>query len=204
MAISGSARKGSNTTQILDIVCQELEAEGITTEFYELASSPIVSCIACYKRFKNKDQRCTVNTDYVNKYIERILAADGILLGSPAYFADVSASMKALIERAGIVDKANEDMFKRKLGAGIVAMRRGGGYHVFSSFGTFFLICQMIVVGSSYWNLGRGYEPGEVQKDTEGIDNMKNLGAIWPGSSKKTSICTQSEIKVGYSTSSQN
>ena len=103
-------------------------------------------------------------------------AADGIILGSPTYFADVSASMKALIERCGMVVRANGDMLQRKVGAGVVAVRRGGAYHVFSSLNAFFLIGQMIVVGSSYWNIGIGREPGEVMNDEEGVKTMQTLG----------------------------
>lgn len=113
----------------------------------------------------------------VNEALEKMIAADGILLGSPTYFADVSANMKALIERCGMVAKANGDLFKHKAGAGVVAVRRGGASHVFSSLNYFFLIAQMVVVGSSYWNIGIGREKGEVMNDGEGIQTMQNLGA---------------------------
>ncbi|HSR36241.1 MAG TPA: flavodoxin family protein, partial [Desulfurivibrionaceae bacterium] len=142
----------------------------------ELAGQPIQGCIACYKCFKEKNCRCAVDKDIINDCIAKMEAADGILLGSPTYFADVSASMKALIERCGMVSRANGDMYKRKVGAGVVAVRRAGAYHVFSSLNAFFLIGQMIVVGSSYWNVGIGREPGEVMNDEEGIKTMKELG----------------------------
>lgn len=105
-----------------------------------------------------------------------MLNSEGILLGSPTYFSNVSASMKALIERCGMVARANDDMFKRKVGASVVAVRRAGSAHVFSSLNYFFLIGQMIIPGSSYWNIGIGREPGEVRNDNEGIQTMKNLG----------------------------
>jgi multimeric flavodoxin WrbA len=128
------------------------------------------------KCFKNKDRRCAVGKDIVNECVEKMAAADAILLGSPTYFADVSAGMKALIERAGMVGKANGDLYRRKVGAGVVAVRRAGAYHVFSSLNAFFLIGQMIVPGSSYWNIGIGREPGEVANDEEGMKTMKDLG----------------------------
>ncbi len=176
IAFNGSARKEGNTAHLLNTVLKELEAEGIKTEIYSLAGKPIQGCIACYKCFENKNKKCAVEKDIINECIEKMVAADGIVLGSPTYFADVSASMKALIERAGMVSRANGDMYKRKVGAGVVAVRRAGSMHVFSSLNHFFLIGQMVVPGSSYWNIGRGREPGEVANDEEGIKTMKQLG----------------------------
>jgi len=112
----------------------------------------------------------------LNEYLEKMIEADGIILGSPTYFADTSTRMKALIERAGLVSKMNGDLLKHKVGASVVAVRRAGATHVFSSMNYFFLINQMFVVGSSYWNLGIGYNPGDVMNDTEGKQTFKNLG----------------------------
>ncbi|MEE9523166.1 MAG: flavodoxin family protein [Thermodesulfovibrionales bacterium] len=176
IAINGSARKNGNTYKLLNLVTDELNDEGIDTEIVELAGKPVQGCIACYKCFEKKDKRCNVDKDELNTYIEKMLEADGILLGSPTYFADVSATMKALIERAGMVARANEDMFKRKAGAGVVAARRGGATHVFSSLNYFFLIGQMIIPGSVYWNFGIGKDPGEVMNDEEGVRTMQILG----------------------------
>jgi multimeric flavodoxin WrbA len=176
VAFNGSARKGGNTAQLLNLALAELAALGVETELVELAGQPVQGCIACYKCFKEKNRRCAVDKDIINDCIARMEAADGILLGSPTYFADVSASMKALIERCGMVSRANGDLFKRKVGAGVVAVRRAGAYHVFSSLNAFFLIGQMVVVGSSYWNIGIGREPGEVANDEEGVKTMRELG----------------------------
>lgn len=176
IAFNGSARKHGNTAMLIDAVLRELISEGIETEVYDLAGKPIKGCIACYQCFKNKDRRCAVEDDVLNECIARMIEADGILLGSPTYFADVSAAMKALIERSGMVSRANDDMLRRKVGAGIVAVRRAGAAHVFSSLNYFFLISQMIVPGSSYWNIGIGREPGEVKNDSEGLQTMKTLG----------------------------
>ena len=172
IAINGSARKGGNTAQLLTMTLEELAKAGHDTELVELSGHVIQGCIACFKCFEKKDKHCSVKTDILNVCIEKMLAADAILLGSPTYFADVSANMKALIERAGMVSRANGNMFKRKLGAGVVAVRRAGASHVFSSLNNFFLIGEMIVVGSSYWNIGQGREPGQVQEDQEGIKTM--------------------------------
>jgi multimeric flavodoxin WrbA len=176
IAFNGSARKDGNTSILLNLVFEELKAEGIETELYALAGKPIQGCIACYKCFEKKDKRCAVEKDIINECIQKMLEADGILLGSPTYFADVSAGMKALIERCGMVSRANGDILKRKVGAGVVAVRRAGAMHVFNSLNSFFLINQMIIPGSSYWNLGIGRQPGEVNNDLEGVQTMKNLG----------------------------
>ena len=176
IAFNGSARIDGNTAILIRHVFRELETEGIETELIQLAGSRIHGCIACMKCFENKDQRCSVKDDTVNGCIEKMLEADGIILGSPTYFANVSTEMKALIDRAGMVSRANGDMLARKVGAAVVAARRAGAIHVFNSINHFFFIGQMIVPGSSYWNIGMGRQKGEVEGDEEGIQTMKNLG----------------------------
>jgi multimeric flavodoxin WrbA len=176
VAFNGSARKNGNTALLLNTVLAEIAAEGIDTGIFHLAGQPIQGCIACFQCFKNKDRRCAVTKDVVNECLELMAGADGILLGSPTYFADVSAGMKALIERTGMVGRANPELFRRKVGAGVVAVRRAGAYQAFSSLNAFFLIGEMIVPGSSYWNIGRGREPGEVAGDEEGMRTMRDLG----------------------------
>jgi multimeric flavodoxin WrbA len=176
VGFNGSARKDGNTATLIKYAFRELEKEGIETELVQLAGSKIQGCIACYKCFENRDKRCAVDNDVVNECIEKMSEADGIILGSPTYFADITTDMKALIERTGFVAKANEDMFRRKVGAAVVAVRRGGAIHTFDSLNHFFFISQMIVPGSIYWNIGIGRDIGEVEKDEEGVATMKNLG----------------------------
>jgi multimeric flavodoxin WrbA len=176
VAFNGSARRKGNTALLLDHVTAELNKEGIQTEIVHLAGKSIQGCIACMKCHRNKDRRCTVDTDYLNECIAKMDAADGILLGSPTYFADVSTEMKALIDRAGMVAKANDDMFRRKVGAAVVAVRRAGAIHAFDSMNHFFLIGQMIVPGASYWNIGIGLDRGDVAADSEGLQTMDTLG----------------------------
>ena len=177
VAFNGSARKDGNTAILVREVFKELKKAGIRTELVQFAGKKIQGCIACGKCFKNKDQRCVMKGDILNECIEKMLEADGIILASPTYFADISANMKALIERAGFVARANDDMFRRKAGAAVVAARRGGAIHAFDTINHFFFISQMIVPGSSYWNVGIGLAPGDVKRDTEGRATMKTLGA---------------------------
>lgn len=176
VAFNGSARKDGNTAILIRRVFVELEAEGIETELVQLAGKTIKGCIACGKCYKNKDKRCAVDNDVANECIEKMVEADGIILGSPTYFADVTTEMKALIDRAGFVARANSDMLRRKPGAAVVAARRAGSIHVFDTINHFFLISQMIVPGSFYWNLGIGRKPGEVEQDSEGLETMELLG----------------------------
>jgi len=176
VAFNGSARRKGNTALLLEHVTAELGKADIQTEIVHLAGKSIQGCIACMKCHRSKDRRCTVDTDYMNECIAKMDAADGILLGSPTYFADVSTEMKALIDRAGMVAKANDDMFRRKVGAAVVAVRRAGAIHAFDSMNHFFLISQMIVPGASYWNIGIGLDRGDVAADSEGLQTMVTLG----------------------------
>jgi multimeric flavodoxin WrbA len=176
VAINGSARKEGNTSILLNLVLDELKTEGIETELISLAGKPIQGCIACYQCAKNKNRKCAVEKDILNDCLAKMVEADGIVLGSPTYFSDVSAGTRALIERSGTVARVNDCMFKRKVGAGVVAVRRAGAIPGFSSINLFLLYSQMIVAGSSYWNIGIGRDPGEVNKDAEGIQTMKTLG----------------------------
>jgi multimeric flavodoxin WrbA len=175
VAINGSARKNGNTAKLIEAVFSPLQAAGIETEMLQLAGREIPGCTACFKCFENKDKRCVLKDGTVNECIEKMLAADGIILASPTYFADLTAQLKALIDRAGMVSRANDDMFRRKVGAAIVAVRRAGAIQTFDSINHFFLIGQMIVPGSNYWNIGIGRNAGEVENDAEGIKTMTVL-----------------------------
>jgi len=176
VAFNGSARKDGNTAILLNLVLDELKKEGIETELIQLAGETLSGCIACYKCAENKDQKCTVTKDRLNEYVAKMHQAHGILLGSPTYISDMTANMKALIERCTVVSRSNGNLFKRKIGAAVIAVRRAGSTHVLSSMNYFFLINQMIIPGSSYWNMAFGRNPGEVRNDTEGIQTMKTLG----------------------------
>ena len=176
VAFNGSARKDGNTAILIRRVLEVLEKEGIQTELIQLAGEQIHGCIACETCRKVKNKRCKIENDNVNTYIEKMAQADGIILGSPTYFSMMTPEMKALIDRTGFVGRANSDMFKRKVGAAVVAVRRAGGIPTFDAINHFFLISQMIVPGSSYWNVGIGLDKGDVEKDEEGMKTMEDLG----------------------------
>jgi multimeric flavodoxin WrbA len=176
VALNGSARKDGNTAMLIQVVFEELKKEGIETELIQMAGKNIQGCLACYKCFKNKDRRCSVDKDILNDIVARMEKAEGILLGSPTYFSDVTSGMRAFIERCGFVARANDYMFKGKVGAAVVAVRRAGSIQAFTSMNLFLHYMQMFMPGSSYWNIGIGRDPGDVMKDEEGIQTMKTLG----------------------------
>lgn len=176
IAFNCSPRKDGNTAILLKAALAEIAAAGHETELVQLAGKPLRGCTACMGCSKNKDRRCVLPDDGLNGYIEKMCAADGMLIGSPTYFADMTAEAKALIDRAGYVGLANGGLYRRKAGAAVVAVRRGGAVHVFDSINHFFTISQMIIPGASYWNFGMGRNIGEVEGDEEGMRTMKVLG----------------------------
>ncbi len=176
VAFNGSARKDGNTALLVKVVFASLEQAGIETELVQLAGKPLRGCIACMQCWEKRNGKCVIETDLLNQHVAKMLPADGIILASPTYFADITAEMKALIDRAGMVTRASGDALQRKVGAAVVAVRRGGAMHALQSLQNFFLISQMIIPGSSYWNIGFGRLPGEAAEDEEGIDTMRRLG----------------------------
>ena len=175
-AFNGSARQDGNTSLLIKHVFETLQQEGIETELVHVGSGKVRGCIACYQCFARKDQRCAITDDIGNACIEKMLASDGIIIGSPTYFAAITPEAKALIDRCGMVARANDDMFKRKAGAAVVAVRRAGAIHVFDTINHFFSIGQMIIPSSSYWNIGVGRNIGDVEADEEGVKTMQVLG----------------------------
>jgi multimeric flavodoxin WrbA len=176
IGINCSPRKGGNTEILIKEVFRSLEANGIRTEFYQLGGKKVNGCIACMKCRKAKDGRCHQKNDVLNECIGKMVEADGILIGSPTYFSDLSTEAKALIDVAGYSLRGAGNPLKKKLGAAVVTARRAGGIHAFDSINHFFLINEMIIPGSSYWNIGIGKEKGEVVNDEEGLQTMRTLG----------------------------
>jgi multimeric flavodoxin WrbA len=176
VAFNGSPRKGGNTELLIKHVFEELHKEGIETELIQIGGKPIRGCTACLKCREMQNNRCAIDSDMVNDCIAKMFAADGIILGTPVYFSDVTAELKALIDRAGFVAGANGNPMNRKVGAAVIAVRRGGAVHTLDSINHFFIIRQMIIPGACYWNFGFGREKGEVENDPEGLRTMQTLG----------------------------
>ncbi|MEE4254970.1 MAG: flavodoxin family protein [Desulfuromusa sp.] len=189
LAVNGSPREGGNTEILLKTVLGSLAESGWNTELVKVGGTAIRGCTACYKCFENKDNHCIIDNDGFNEVYAKLLKADAMILGSPTYFAAVSADLKALLERAGLVAIANNNAFSGKIGAAVVAVRRGGATHVFDSINHMYQMSRMVVPGSTYWNMGIGRGKEEVLEDDEGMNNMRHLGQVinWLGQSIKNS-----------------
>jgi len=175
VGLNGSPRKEGNTYHAIRTVFEELDKEGIGTELVQVGGTDIKGCKACYKCFERKDRKC-IQADDLNLFVEKMIEAEGIIIGSPTYFSNVSTEVKALIDRAGLVARANDHLFRRKVGAAVVAARRAGATDVYSAINYFFGIGHMIIPGSSYWNIGIGRNPGEILNDAEGMQTFRDLG----------------------------
>ncbi len=176
IAFNGSPRKEGNTYQALKLVCDELEKEGIETEIIQVGSQDIRGCMGCNQCFKKRDGKCVIKTDYVSLWIEKMKQADGILLGSPVHYSAVAANMKAFLDRAFYVAGANDSMFRHKVGASVVAVRRSGGLPTFNELNHYLNYSEMILATSNYWNVIHGTRPGDIHQDEEGVQIMRVLG----------------------------
>lgn len=176
VAFNGSPRKDGNTALLLGKVLEPIQQAGIETEFVQVGGKEVRGCQACYACFAKKNNRCANDRDELNQWIEKILEADAIIIGSPTYFAGPTAEVTALLDRVGLVACANNAMLSRKIGAAVVAVRRGGAGGVQDAINHMFLMTRMIVPGSTYWNMGFGLDKGEAANDTEGLNNMRDLG----------------------------
>jgi len=176
LAINGSPCKGGNTEILLRKALEPIAEAGHETDYLQVGGTRIRGCTACGACGRMKNRRCVMDDDIFNLAFAKMIDADAILIGSPSYFANLSAETKALIDRAGYVALANGGLLRRKIGAAVSAERRGGGVHVMDSINHLFLICEMIVPGSTYWNFGMGTAPGDVLTDEESLRNMQNLG----------------------------
>lgn len=174
LAINGSARKDGNTGILLNQVLKELQKEGIKTELVQLAGQVIQPCKACWAC--GGQENCVHPKDRFREIFAKMKQADGILLGSPVYSANISANMQALLERAAVVGDLNPGLLSHKVGAAVAAARRGGALNAVDAMNHFFLNHEMFVAGSTYWNMAYGQLPGDVEKDAEGLSNMENLG----------------------------
>lgn len=186
IAINGSSRKDGNTFILLKYALAEIEKEGIKTEIIQTSGLRLEGCNACRWCFRHQEKKCVIKDD-MQPIMDKIFESDGIILGSPTYFADITAEIKAIIDRVGYVSISNGCLLKRKAGAGIIAVRRAGALRGLDTINNFFLVNSMVVPGSTYWNLGVGRDKGDVEKDEEGIATVKNLGANFAWLLKKIS-----------------
>lgn len=176
VAINGSPRKGGNTEIMLNAVLEPLNQAGIETKIIQVGGQNIHGCRGCWACQKLLNRKCAFNDDILNDILEDLVSADAIIFGTPSYFANMTPELKALIDRAGVIALANGKLFKHKVGAAVIAERRGGGSFIQASIHEMMLMSEMIIPGSTYWNFGFGRDKGEVNEDAEAMANMKNLG----------------------------
>ncbi|HCX65364.1 MAG TPA: flavodoxin family protein [Eubacteriaceae bacterium] len=176
LAINGSPKKEGNTYHGLRIALKELEDQGMETEVLWIGNEKIRGCTACNGCRKNRDEKCVLEGDRVNEYIQKMKEADGILLGSPVYFSSVAGTMKSFLDRAFFVASGNDGLFRHKVGAGMVAVRRAGGVQAYQQLNTYLNFSEMFVPSSHYWNVIFGAAPGEALQDEEGVQIMEMLG----------------------------
>lgn len=185
VAFNCSPRKDGNTCHMIKEVFSVLEAEGIETELVQVGGLDLHGCRACGLCRKNQNMKCVMDDDIVNICIQKMAEADGIIIGSPTYFADLTSEAKALIDRSGYVLRGNGNPIKRKVGAAVVAARRAGSIHVMDSINHFFTISEMLVVSSSYWTMSQANAKGDFEKDAEGVATIKRLGENMAWAMKK-------------------
>jgi multimeric flavodoxin WrbA len=176
VAINGSPHKEGNTYHSLKMVSSQLEKNGIDFEIIHIGNKAVRGCIACGKCGENKDEKCSITTDSLNEWIQKMKNADGIIIASPVYYAGIPGTMKCFLDRSFFVSGTNGGLFRNKVGAALVAVRRTGGSVTFDSLNHYLTYSEMILATSNYWNIIHGRTPGEVEQDHEGIQIMEVLG----------------------------
>lgn len=176
VAFNGSPKADGNTSRLIGYALAEIENAGIKTNVIHIGGKPVHGCLGCMKCAENQDRSCVIKTDIVNSCIEEMIKADGIIIASPTYFSGMTAETKALIDRCGFVTRMNGNLLSRKAGAAIAVARRAGAVCTVDAIQHLFTISDMVMIGSTYWNMAIGLAPGDVDSDEEGIETMKRLG----------------------------
>jgi multimeric flavodoxin WrbA len=176
VAFNGSPRKNGNTAQAIGIVLKELELAGIETEIVHVGKDRIAGCVACLGCVRNQDERCVLPDDKVNEWIQKMKAADGILLASPVHYSGIAGAMKSFLDRAFFVLGVNGNPLRHKVGAALAAVRRSGGLPTVNGLHHYLAYSEMMLPTSNYWNVAHGLQPGELEQDEEGVQIMQVLG----------------------------
>jgi multimeric flavodoxin WrbA len=195
LGISGSPRREGNTDILVHTALEVLAGEGLQTEFLSLADRPIKPCVACRGCFASDTIRCVQEDPTFEGILEKFAEADGLLIGSPVYFGSATPQIMALLDRVGYVSRKHPQLLRRKVGAAIVVARRAGQNFTFAQLNYFFLISEMIVPGSTYWNVAFGREKGEVRNDAEGLDTVKNLARNMAWLMKQLALAANHEVR---------
>ncbi|WP_252223930.1 flavodoxin family protein [Clostridium sp. ZBS2] len=176
VAFNGSPKKNGNTYEAIKAVAAELEKDSIEVEIIHVGNKIIRGCMDCGGCSRNMNERCVMQNDEVNDWIQKMKDADGIILGSPVHYSAIGGTMKSFLDRAFLVTSVNKGMLRHKIGASVVAVRRSGGIPVFNQLNNYINYSEMIMPTSNYWNVIHGTKPGEVLQDEEGMQIMSVLG----------------------------
>jgi len=176
VAINGSPKSNGNTYEAIKAVANELEKENIEVEIIHVGNKMVRGCLACNGCARNKNEKCVMENDEVNEWIQKMKDADGIILGSPVYYSAIAGTMKSFLDRAFYVASANGGMFRHKVGASVVAVRRAGGIPTFDQLNNYIAYSEMVMATSNYWNVAYGTAPGDAARDEEGMQIMSVLG----------------------------
>jgi len=174
LLISGSPKSDGNTAQLMEECAKVIRKEGVEAEIVSLAGMSIHSCNACGKC--SETGKCDIQ-DGLNEIIDKIRGAQGFIVGSPVYFGTARGDVMAALQRIGYVSRKSDQFLSGKVGGAVAVARRGGQTFTLQEMLMFFLINDMIVPGSTYWNMVFGQYPGEVWKDREGIDTIRHFAA---------------------------
>lgn len=199
VAINGSPKAEGNTYHALKLVAEQLEKEGISTEIIHVGNKNIRGCLACGGCAKNQNEKCVIN-DEVNDIIQKMKEADGIIIGSPVYYASMAGTLKCFLDRAFYTASANGGLFRHKVGASVVAVRRSGEVATFDHLNHYFTISEMFIASSNYWNVIHGRMPGEALKDEEGVQIMrilaKNMAFLMNSIEQNKNSLPEKEAKI--------
>lgn len=176
IAVNGSPRAEGNTYTAITLVAEELAREGIETEILHIGVNDIQGCTACGGCIRNRDERCVLPGGVVNDAIQKMKSADGIIIASPVHYSAIAGTMKSFLDRVFYVGGVNGGLFRHKVGASLVAVRRSGGLPAFDQLNNYLLYAEMLIPASHYWNVIHGARPGEVLQDPEGVQIMRVLG----------------------------
>lgn len=199
VAINGSPKSEGNTFHALKILTEELEKQGIETEIVHIGNKNIRGCLACGACYMNKNEKCAVE-DEVNSVIQKLKIADGIVIGSPVYYASIAGTLKSFLDRTFYVAGANGSLFRHKVGASVVAVRRSGEVATFDHLNHYFTISEMFIASSNYWNVIHGRMPGEAMQDEEGVQTMqvlaRNMAFLMKSIEQNKEYLPQKEAKI--------
>lgn len=174
VAFNGSPKQEGNTYHAIKMVAEELEKEGIEVEIVHVGNKIIRGCLACNACARNKNEKCIIDNDEVNEWIQKMKEADGIIIGSPVHYSAIAGTMKSFLDRAFYV--ASAGILRHKVGAAVVAVRRSGGVNTFNQLNNYINYAEMLMPSTNYWNVIHGTAPGEVVGDEEGRQIMRVLG----------------------------